>query len=74
VDRNAPRWPREQAADRIRQRIKAGELGPKLPSHRELAEEMGVAPRTLDRALKILADEGLIYSIAGLGTFISEAS
>jgi DNA-binding GntR family transcriptional regulator len=71
VDRNAPQWPRQQAADRIRQRIKAGEIGPKLPSHRELAEQMGVAPRTLDRALKILIDEGLIFSIPGLGTFVA---
>jgi len=71
IDRDAPQWPRNQAADRIRQRIQAGELGPKLPSHRELAAEMGVAPRTLDRALKILIDEGLIYSIPGLGTFVA---
>jgi GntR family transcriptional regulator len=71
VDRSAPQWPRNQVADRIRQRIAAGELGPKLPSHRELAAEMGVAPRTLDRALKILADEGLIYGVPGLGTFVA---
>jgi GntR family transcriptional regulator len=70
VDRDAPRWPRKQVAGRIRQRIKAGELGPKLPSHRELAAQMGVAPRTLDRALRILADEGLIYGVPGLGTFV----
>jgi GntR family transcriptional regulator len=71
IDRDAPQWPRKQAADRIRQRIADGEIGPKLPSHRELAAQMGVAPRTLDRALKILIDEGLIFSVPGLGTFVA---
>jgi len=63
-------WPRNRAADWIRQRISAGEYGPKLPTHPRMCAGMGIAPRTLDRALKILIDEGLIFSVPGLGTFV----
>jgi DNA-binding GntR family transcriptional regulator len=71
VDPSSPEWPRVQVANRIRQRIQAGDLGPKLPSHMELAEQMGVAPRTVQMALKILMDEGLVYAVAGRGTFVA---
>lgn len=72
VDPSSPDWPRKQVADRIRARIEAGEIGPKLPSHMELAEQMGVAPRTVQRALELLKADGLIYSIAGRGTFVRQ--
>jgi DNA-binding GntR family transcriptional regulator len=38
----------------------------------DLAEQMGVAPNTVQRALRVLRDEGLIYSVAGRGTFVSQ--
>jgi GntR family transcriptional regulator len=72
VDQSSPEWPRQQVADRIRQQITAGEIGPKLPSHMDLAERLGVAPKTVERALKILKDEGLIYSVPGRGTFVRQ--
>ena len=70
IDPQSPDWPRVQVAARIREQIAAGTLGPKLPSHMDLAEQLGVAPRTVQRALEILRDEGLIYSVPGRGTFV----
>ncbi|HTW00228.1 MAG TPA: winged helix-turn-helix domain-containing protein [Streptosporangiaceae bacterium] len=73
INRAADRWPYEQVADILRARIQAGELGPKLPSYAQLAEELDVAPMTVQRALKVLKDEGLIYGKPGLGTFVAES-
>ena len=36
----------------------------------KLAEELGVSPMTLQRALKVLKDEGLIVTEPGRGTFV----
>jgi DNA-binding GntR family transcriptional regulator len=74
VNRESPDWPKVQVAARLREQIKAGELGPKLPSHMVLAEQLGVATMTVQRALQILRDEGLIYSVPGLGTFVTAGS
>jgi DNA-binding GntR family transcriptional regulator len=73
IDPSSPEWPRVQVANRIRQQIQAGQLGPKLPSHMELAQQMGVAPMTVQKALAILREEGLVYSVAGRGTFVTPA-
>jgi DNA-binding GntR family transcriptional regulator len=72
IDPASPKWPKEQAAAEIRRRIEAGELGPRLPSHIRLAQMLGVSPMTVQKALAILRDEGLIYSRAGLGTFTAD--
>jgi GntR family transcriptional regulator len=43
-----------------------------LPNERELAQQFGVSRMTLRRALKELADDGLLYAVRGQGTFIAE--
>jgi hypothetical protein len=45
IDPDAPDWPYQQVAAQIRQRIAAGELGPRLPSYHDLANETFVAER-----------------------------
>lgn len=72
VDADQPQWAREQAAAALRAMIADGKIGPRLPSHMALAGMLGVSPMTVQRALAILKDEGLIRSVPGLGTFISE--
>lgn len=72
VDPAGPDWPREQVAAKLRERIAAGELGPQLPTHEELAEQFGVAPKTIQKALDILKDEGLVYGRRGRGTFVRQ--
>jgi GntR family transcriptional regulator len=47
-------------------------VGPKLPSQMQMAEEIGVSPKTIEKALDILKAEGLIYGIPGRGTFVRE--
>lgn len=70
IDPDAPDWPYQQVAARIRDRVRAGELGPRLPSYHDLANEMGVAPMTVPRAIKVLVDEGLVVTVPGRGTFV----
>jgi len=72
VDASQPQWPREQAAAALRAMIAEGKVGPRLPSQMALAQQLGVSPMTIQRALAILKDEGLIHSVPGLGVFTVE--
>jgi DNA-binding GntR family transcriptional regulator len=47
-------------------------LGEKLPSGTELAQRYGVARMTIQQAMRILRDEGLIVSRQGSGVFVRE--
>jgi DNA-binding GntR family transcriptional regulator len=71
VDPNVAEWPYQQVAAQLREQIASGALGPRLPSAMDLAEQMGVAPNTVQRAMKVLREEGLVYSVPGRGTFVS---
>jgi len=72
VDNNDPRPPYAQIADAMREAIHAGELAPgqRLPSGRKLADEYGVAPMTIQKALTTLRAEGLVRAYRGRGTFV----
>ena len=59
-----------QLAGLLRDRIKAGKIGPRVPSIMELADETGLSAATVKRALGLLRDEGLIYAVPGRGTFV----
>lgn len=45
--------------------------GSKLPSCRQLAEDLRSNPSTVDRALQRLADQGLIRTVARQGSFVA---
>lgn len=66
------RPPYVQLADLIRAEIQSGRYQPggKLPTYRELADEHGVAPMTVQSAFRVLKDEGLISSQQGRGSFV----
>lgn len=68
------RPPYQHAADELRREIKAGRYKPgeQLPSYRELQERFGVANMTARSALAVLRDEGLIYTIQGRGSFVTD--
>jgi DNA-binding LacI/PurR family transcriptional regulator len=61
-------------ADRLRSDITAGKfiVGEKIPSRQELVRQFRTTPVTLDRAVRVLMDEGLLYSENGRGTFVAD--
>lgn len=63
-----------QIMHKIKQQIIAGELqlGQKLSSVRELSEEAGVNPNTMQRALADLEREGFVFSLRTSGRFVTE--
>ncbi|WP_217370269.1 GntR family transcriptional regulator [Nonomuraea antri] len=65
-----PRW--QQIADVLRSRIASGEYPPKyLVSEVRLVQEFGVARDTIRKAIKQLREEGLLYTVPNLGSFVS---
>lgn len=65
-----PRW--QQIADVLRARITTGEYPPKhLVSEVRLVQEFGVARDTIRKATRQLREEGLIYTVPNLGSFVS---
>src|SRR5260221_305547 len=62
IDQASPEWPYRQLAAQLRARIERGELGPRLPSIMSLAEQAKGSTRTMQRALDLLKEEGLIYT------------
>ncbi|WP_214104862.1 GntR family transcriptional regulator [Acrocarpospora catenulata] len=59
-------------ADTIRQAIHDGRYprGSLLPNEEQLAEELDVHRAVVNKALKILKDEGLVYVHMGVGTYV----
>ena len=66
----------EQVAEKIMNLIAQGGLSPgeKLPSVRNLAVDLSINPNTVQRAFKMLEDEGLIESRAGAKSFMTLSS
>ena len=63
-----------QIIERVQMDIITGryQLGDKLPSVRDLAQEAAVNPNTMQKALSELERSGLIYSQRTSGRFITE--
>jgi DNA-binding transcriptional regulator YhcF (GntR family) len=74
VDRDLPVPLGVQLRGLIEYGIACGELlpGARLPSVRELADELKVAPMTVSQVYRELKDGGLIEARSGLGTFVTE--
>ncbi|MEO3856275.1 GntR family transcriptional regulator [Acrocarpospora sp. B8E8] len=72
VDRGSPVHLYNQIAGEVRDLIAAGELRPGMPvpSETVLRERYDVSRPTIQRAMRILRDEGLVYSEKGKGTFV----
>jgi len=74
LDPDDPRPPYQQVANALRAAILTRKLAPgeKLPSGNELAQRYGVARMTIQQAIRLLRDEGLIVSRQGSGVFVRE--
>lgn len=60
-----------QLAAILRARIDSGVITARLPSEKDLHDEFGLAPMTIRKAVRMLADEGLVVVVPGRGTFVS---
>lgn len=76
VDRSLPVPLRTQLHGLIEYGIACGELAPgeTLPSVRELAEKIGVAPMTVSQVYADLKLAGLVDARPGAGTFVTQSS
>src|ERR1017187_3529677 len=74
LDPDDPRPPYQQVANALRAAILTRKLAPgeKLPSGNELAKRYGVARMTVQQAIRLLRDDGLIVSRQGSGVFVRE--
>lgn len=63
----------EQVVDNIKELIITGVLAPqeKLPSVRDLSREITINPNTVQKAYRELEHQGYVYTVSGLGTFVS---
>jgi DNA-binding GntR family transcriptional regulator len=73
-ERTLPKF--REIADHYRGRILGGELRPgdEVPSERALAVEYGVSRPTATRALELLRHQGLVHSVQGSGTYVSDVA
>ncbi|GAA0917228.1 GntR family transcriptional regulator [Nonomuraea longicatena] len=63
----------EQVAAEIRRRIKTGvyQPGMPIPGEPRLAAEFGIARRTARKVLELLIEDGDVYTVRSIGTFVT---
>jgi DNA-binding transcriptional regulator YhcF (GntR family) len=76
LNRDSPVPLYHQLAEALRWRISTGRLagGERLPAVRDAAREIGVHMHTVRRAYALLAEDGLVESAGGRGTFVLGAA
>ena len=64
----------EQLVEQLRRQIVLGgmQAGAAMPSVRQLATELGINPNTIQKAYRRMEEEGMILSIPGKGSFVSD--
>lgn len=70
IDRGDPAPLYQQLAATLRARIAKGDLDGRVPSINDLSADYDVARATVQKALRLLADEGLIVVSPGRGFFV----
>jgi GntR family transcriptional regulator len=73
VDHGAPEPAYQQLSAILRARIARGEwrTGP-VPSVKQLQQEYGVGRDTVLRAIEILRDEGVVFTVPRRGTYVTQ--
>jgi DNA-binding GntR family transcriptional regulator len=63
-----------QVYDILRAAIDSGEIPPgrPIPSKRVLVQDNGVAPNTVQRAIEMLQDDGLLETVPGKGLYVRD--
>ena len=64
----------EQLVEQLRRQLILGgmEAGAAMPSVRQLATELGINPNTIQKAYRRMEEEGMIISVPGRGSFVSD--
>ncbi len=72
IDRAAYEPAYAQLANILRRQIAAGEFRPgdQLPSEAQLCRTYGISPMTVRRSINLLADQGVVSTAQGRGTFV----
>jgi DNA-binding GntR family transcriptional regulator len=72
--RSSPVPIKQQIVDHITEAVARGDLAPgdKLPAGRELAEDWEVGYSTINDAMKVLTERGVLVAAMGKGTFVAE--
>jgi DNA-binding GntR family transcriptional regulator len=73
IDPLGPLPPYRQIAAILRRRIESGQYPPdtRIPTESELVEAFEVARTTARRAIAVLRDEGLIYTVPQRGSYVT---
>lgn len=76
VDDTSPVPPFEQLRSQLTDAIRSGLLHPgtRLPTVRQLAGDLGIAPNTVAKTYKALEDEGLVRGQGRRGTLVAHAA
>jgi GntR family transcriptional regulator len=71
IDLHSPEPSYQQLASQLRAMIESGEIGPRgpLPSITYMVQETGLAVGTVRKAISVLVEAGLAYTVPGRGTF-----
>ncbi|WP_276662886.1 GntR family transcriptional regulator [Syntrophomonas wolfei] len=73
IDLKDPRPIFKQVRDGLKKLIICGILKPdeKIPSVREMAQNLAINPNTIQKAYRDLEAEGYVYQVTGKGTFVA---
>lgn len=73
--RSSPVPLKQQIVDHITRAVERGDLRPgdKLPGGRELAEDWEVGYSTINEAVQVLKERGVLVATMGKGTFVAES-
>ncbi|SER55617.1 GntR family transcriptional regulator [Streptomyces qinglanensis] len=72
IDHEGPVTPYRQLAEILRARIARGDWaeGRPIPSETRLVQEYGLARSTVRRAIALLAEQGVVWTVQGRGTYV----
>lgn len=73
IEHDGPVTPYRQLAAILRARVERGDWQADKPiaSENQLVQEYELARTTVRRAIKVLAEEGVVYVVPGRGTYVT---
>jgi GntR family transcriptional regulator len=76
IEPDGPVPPYLQLVDILAERIERGDWQPNrpIPSELQLVQEFGIARGTVRRAVAVLRERGLVFTVAQRGTYVSPSS